>query len=373
MFAVGAVHLNTKQSSGFTLLELVLVLFLIGLLASAGLLFTDNFADQARFEDTQTRLALIRKAIVQAGDRTVNNQPELRGFVVDNGRLPYCLAELTGPAMAFTNSVSAPDTYYQSPCSANTNLTLPMFTVSEQGIHHGWHGPYIQTQAADSRLGSFENFNRSFRDGFNNDLLIDDYPTLNYGWIWTLAPSQSAQPFDADDLINIYNLTYDPSINPIPTYLTVQSLGFDPVMDSDNFPADPINDFLVQPEDWLYQGGIAVQFVNTSSESAIGNWSDIDGSDWQFTLTKAVSGIPAQVNAANLIFTPASSSLSSGEMQQYFVELGSDPSPIPVGYYLVEITCDDAATDCPVMVSQPYTIGVFPRQQLAPIRWNIRP
>lgn len=366
-------HFSPIKSAGFTLLELVLVLFLIGLLASAGLLFTDNLEDQAQFDETQRRLEIIRKAIIQADDRTVNGQPELSGFVVDNGRLPYCLAELTGPVLAFTDSVSAPNTYYQSPCSDNTNLLLPVATISEQGIRHGWQGPYIQAYAADERPGVFAAFNRPLRDGYNNDLIIEDFPTLNYGWNWTLAASQSALPFDADDLIDIYDTNYDPEVDLKPDYLTVQSLGYDPAIEGDNIPGDAINDFLLHADDWLYNGGFAVQFVNTSAVSAIEDWDQINPDEWQFTLTKGISGVPAQIDAVDISFTPATSSLSPGEMQQFSVDLGIDPDPIPAGYYRVEIDCNDIDDDCPEMASQPFTMTILPRQQLTPIRWNVRP
>lgn len=365
---------SLNKPLGFTLLELVLVLFLIGLLASAGLLFTQNIEDQAQFDETQRRLELIRKAIIQAGDRTVNGQPELTGFVVDNGRLPYCLAELTGPELAFLPTIAVSGAaFYPSPCSSNTNLLLPVANTSPEGIRYGWQGPYIQVPAADSRPGSFAGFNRPFRDGYNNDLLIEDFPTLNYGWIWTLAASQTAPPFDAGDLIDIYDSAYDPETDPAPAYLTVQSLGYDPVLDSDNTPLDAINDFLVRSDDWLYSGGFAVQFVNTSAVSAIENWDQINPDEWQFTLTKNISGVPAQIDAVDISFTPATSSLSPGEMQQYAVDLGMDPAPVPVGYYRVEVRCVDIDGDCPEMASQPFTISILPRQQIAPIRWNIQP
>ena len=78
---------NSHFQYGFTLLEMVLVLFLIGLLASAGLLFTEGVEDQAKYDETKRRMELIRKAIIGDATRTINGAPEVSGFAADMGRL----------------------------------------------------------------------------------------------------------------------------------------------------------------------------------------------------------------------------------------------------------------------------------------------
>lgn len=358
--------LNTAMSRGFTLLELVLVLFLVGLLASAGLLFTRSIEDQAQFDETQRRLEIIRKAIIQSSERTINGQPELSGFVVDNGRLPYCLMELTGPELDFTDSVSAPDTHYQSPCSTNNKLLLRKPVVTDNGIRQGWWGPYIQ-------VNPLANGDRPFPDGYNND-----DGSENYGWTWTL--SESAAIVDVD--------SYDPTVTalpvpfPRPMNLTVQSSGFDLNDDFDDYPS-AFTDYLLVENDWLVPNSFRLRFTNTSAISAVTeSSSDYNWDDMRWTFTLSVSGTASQVYSnSNFSFTPPTSSIPpNGGFYDYTVAVESGSAlnaELPAGYYLAELVCNDgladADNDCPQIQSDPFVLKLLPRYQLGPIRWNIQP
>lgn len=77
---------QTSNQSGFTLLELVLVMFIIALVASTPLLFIDEQDQQLRYEDTIQKIALIKDAIIKR--ESYRGQPILSGFIVDNGVLP---------------------------------------------------------------------------------------------------------------------------------------------------------------------------------------------------------------------------------------------------------------------------------------------
>lgn len=164
------------KSAGFTLLELVLVLFLIGLLASAGLLFTDNIENQAQFDETQRRLDLIKQAIAGDTSRTVNGSPELSGFVSDVGRLPLCLKEL----IELGEPVSLENGIFESPCDNDLSNDIRIWQLDPAtGSGAGWRGPYLSANQEGSGF-------KRFRDGYNNidtDPLEDD---LNYGWIYQL-------------------------------------------------------------------------------------------------------------------------------------------------------------------------------------------
>ncbi|WP_169697732.1 type II secretion system protein [Methylophaga nitratireducenticrescens] len=76
----------SKPQSGFTLLELVLVLFIVALIATTPLLFIDNQDNQIRYDETLQKMQMIRDAIIQRQE--YRNQPVLSGFVIDNGVLP---------------------------------------------------------------------------------------------------------------------------------------------------------------------------------------------------------------------------------------------------------------------------------------------
>ena len=71
---------------GFTLLEMVLVVFILGILATIPLTFIENEDGQRRYEQSRQAMNSIREAIVK--ERTYRGQPLISGFVADNGRLP---------------------------------------------------------------------------------------------------------------------------------------------------------------------------------------------------------------------------------------------------------------------------------------------
>jgi type II secretory pathway pseudopilin PulG len=183
---------GTRAVAGFTLLEMVLVLFLMALVASAGLMLTDGIEDQAKYEETKRRMEMIRKAIVGDPTRTVNGSPEISGFVADMGRLPGCLAEL------LELGKEIPDTdprEYQSPC--DDSVTITEWDVDDDT---GWRGPYIQV--LPERNGALR-----FRDGYGNTgNSADDFPgsnpdadgiaedERNSGWTWQLVNNEEDKP-----------------------------------------------------------------------------------------------------------------------------------------------------------------------------------
>lgn len=75
-----------QEQKGFTLLELVLVMLIIGLVASTPLVFIDNQDNQFRYEQTLDKMELIKRGVLLKSSH--RNQPILSGFVIDNGVLP---------------------------------------------------------------------------------------------------------------------------------------------------------------------------------------------------------------------------------------------------------------------------------------------
>lgn len=175
--------------SGFTLLEMLLVLFIMGLLASAATAMTDSLDSQARYDDTLQRMERVKRAIAGDPGRTVNGGPAISGFVADMGRLPGCLAELLEPGTAITPATT-PDTY-TSPCGGSPPATIPAWhqnTVS--GVWSGWRGPYLDT------VGT-----KKYHDGYGNPGDASD----NYGWSYATTggvvalSSKGADASDAGD------------------------------------------------------------------------------------------------------------------------------------------------------------------------------
>lgn len=162
---------------GFTLLELLLVVAVLSAVAWMSLGVVSNNADQVRFEDTRNRLQAIRRAIIGDTSRTINGQPEVRGYVADMGRLPTNLQELIIQG-AQPNYVPDADT----------------------GIWRGWNGPYLPP--------GFGNTAR-YLDGWGNDDGSSDFgwdlnfDTPNAGDLTVKSlgrdgVANGAQPYDAD-------------------------------------------------------------------------------------------------------------------------------------------------------------------------------
>lgn len=156
----------SAQVRGFSLLELMLVLLIIGLMAVTTTLLTTGVDDQAKYDDTQRRLAMIKRAIVGDATRTINGEPEISGFVADMGRLPACIRELV-----------------DGKC-VDSDPTPPLWALDvASGLWAGWRGPYL-----DAGTSSV------FRDGWGNknvlasidptatEAEIADEDARNFGW-----------------------------------------------------------------------------------------------------------------------------------------------------------------------------------------------
>jgi len=75
-----------KAQCGFTLLEMVLVLLIMGMVASLSIVFIDNEDGQLRYEESVQKLEAMHKATVNVKD--YKDDFLFTGFVVDNGVLP---------------------------------------------------------------------------------------------------------------------------------------------------------------------------------------------------------------------------------------------------------------------------------------------
>lgn len=136
--------ITLPRQQGFTLLEIVLVLFLLGLMASSTLFLTEGIEDQAKYDETKHRIEMIRTAILGDSSRTINGRPEISGFASDMGRLPGCIRELLT----------------QRYCDDSEDLPAWEQDPNSQ-VWAGWRGPYL--------IGNTELSGEvHFRDGYGN-------------------------------------------------------------------------------------------------------------------------------------------------------------------------------------------------------------
>lgn len=139
---------------GLTLLELLLVVFILSSIALVTVSIVDSADEQLRYEDTRARLELVKKGIIGDPSITVNNQPLISGFVADMGVLPNFLQELIerGP---LPDDLLIPEWQF-----LQFDADYPQY-----GLWAGWRGPYLEALLEKDTNG----FNmHTFRDGWDN-------------------------------------------------------------------------------------------------------------------------------------------------------------------------------------------------------------
>lgn len=309
---MGSHQLAAFKQRGFSLLEMLLVVSLLALLASAALLMTDGLETQQQYEETQRRMNMIRNAIIGDVNQTVNGSPALSGFVSDVGRLPKCLAELVT-----INEVAPGD--FASPCDASAISAWTLNSTS--GIGRGWRGPYLQTLPdADGE--------KRFRDG--------------YGCEWVFTTTSEVQ---------------------------IQSLGADCAAGGEGNAADTAVITLVEEDDYLTQDAITVAFHNISATSAV-TVNPENPADWDVDL--GVASAPA-FNSMLFDGVASAVTIEGGGSRQAQVKFDAR---LPMGVYQLDVACvavspacDDINTD----ITGPYQVTLYPRYQSPAFRWNIAP
>ncbi|WP_435794298.1 type II secretion system protein [Neptuniibacter pectenicola] len=154
------------KQQGFTLLELVLVMLIIGLIASTPLAFIDNQDNQLRYDETVAKMKLIKRAVYNQS--TYQNQPLLSGFVVDNGVLPPTSGTSSQDASELFPLIAKQDINGDPSIVSNwkdKRMISPYITIvtgapDEQSDYKqlkGYQGGYL-SDGLDS--------NREFRDGW---------------------------------------------------------------------------------------------------------------------------------------------------------------------------------------------------------------
>lgn len=135
-----------RRDAGLTLLELMVVVFILSALALSAVSLVDRTDHQLRYDDTQGRLLQLRRAIV--GDA---GAPALSGYVVDMGVLPANVADLVGaPANA--------QAFGLRQAEFSGSITLP----ATHALPKGWRGPYLVRPPSGNPAAA------RFRDGWGN-------------------------------------------------------------------------------------------------------------------------------------------------------------------------------------------------------------
>jgi len=135
-----------RNDAGLTLLELMVVVFILSALALSAVSLVDHTDHQLRYEDTRSRLLQLRHAIV--GDEA---DAALRGYAVDMGELPANAGDLVAaPANA--------QPFGLKQVEFSPSITLP----ADHALPKGWRGPYVVRPPGGDPSAV------RFRDGWGN-------------------------------------------------------------------------------------------------------------------------------------------------------------------------------------------------------------
>ncbi len=186
--------LNRRQMQGFTLLELIVVISILGMITGMATEYYLVSSNQQRHETTVQRVAEVRRAILGDTRHTLNGEAMLSGFVVDVGRLPDSLQALLQPGYCDV--------------SDQTQLYLTQQSCNDKGYSwqdlrdDGWKGPYLEAtgyEVFSDALGS-EYEQPVFRDGWGtvNAQPAEDF--LNSGWLFQrVSLNDQGTPERGDD------------------------------------------------------------------------------------------------------------------------------------------------------------------------------
>jgi len=179
-----------NKQTGFTLVEVLVVMLILVALASVTLDFTKDFAFQGRYEVTKDRYEKIKRAIIGRPGVLINGQPDISGFVADMGRLPRNIQELLVQNYCDDDYRISDNTPDSSGISGATGVTpnswcttkTPNGTWIQQSS--GWKGPYLTVQKPDYKPNAFS-------DGWGSEASSTVFTDHNYGWYFGGTDSDS--------------------------------------------------------------------------------------------------------------------------------------------------------------------------------------
>jgi len=196
-----------RKNAGFTLLELVVVVAVMGLISTMAMdVYTDN-SNQKRFEATKQRLAEIKFAIIGDPQMRVGSQAVLTGFFNDMGRYPRNLQELTESLTAqnYPNSglcikdYIPDDSVDQTTCASSSGTW-----IVEADDKSAWRGPYINNlQSSNGAIVFIDAWGMDFDWTFNTTPV--NLQITSYG----LNRASGGSDYEADQAITINKTELD--------------------------------------------------------------------------------------------------------------------------------------------------------------------
>lgn len=300
MFLHRPLAINSMRSTGFTLIEMTVVLLLITLMASVAVRETAELGFQTRYEQTKDRLEMIRQAILGNPRQIINGQQAVSGFVADMGRLPDNLRELLQMGFCVTSGAATPPLPAQivpaarnpNACTgtnewrwANNSCTDGVSSFSactgghlwlarqsdptlNSGLNSGWNGPYLSVSGSPFDRDALTDGWGRLAQGYCNRINHTDQSSCETnGFIWASIDNNYGWYFDSWSFPN--------------SQLIIQSYGKDHLFTGSDYDADypaSASQPTVKIQDWQVDisGGISVNFAKRFGANAHCGFIDAD-------------------------------------------------------------------------------------------------
>lgn len=138
-----------RRKDGFTLMELIIVMALIGIMTSISINIVIRTLEAQKADSTLLEMQIIKRAIAGDPSLIINGRRSDFGFYGDMGSLPSSLTDLITKG---------------SQAGLQVNSTLD--------IVHGWNGPYLRSTFTQDSDGNIT-------DGFGNAYVYSTAKTLS--------------------------------------------------------------------------------------------------------------------------------------------------------------------------------------------------
>lgn len=165
---------------GFTLLEVLVVLVIMGFFIAMMVQVFTKGDDQRRFDETRIRMEEIKKAILGSKGAYANGQRQFAGYVADMGGLPALLDVMVTPADPRDD---VPRGLWTDDLDDDGTADLPAWVYNplpnppDSMIWMGWRGPYIEKPTLRSGEVSGQ---EKLRDSWGNHFEFYDAPTAEF-------------------------------------------------------------------------------------------------------------------------------------------------------------------------------------------------
>ncbi len=370
--SVGQAKVGKRQLAGFTLLELLVVITLLGVVMLTATTFIVNTGETERDESTSIKWHQLRTAIIGDSTRTLNGAPVLSGYVADMGRLPANIKELMSKDYDYDHDVDLATDYLpiEQPAWKEYDLgtIFPGLAVPDTALTGkpgsaklagGWRGPYLYSAGSKIFSDGWGFVDTDYFRDADNQFILDAQgykilkDSVNFNWrvVHEPLPVPSTGPTcnSVDDL--------ESDINDCDG-LQIQSLGEDHVLDDPSLNiVDYRRDFphadvkMVVANEWTLNGA-SISFLIRLNKPPTA------GSKLQLRLYHFQDGIAVDSEDGTIVQKLSSAVLTTDVDTDYMVTFTpiapSAAIKLPMGRYAAAVWCVDDPDTMPVEPTSVY-------------------